>query len=557
LRPRAARSPRCRLLSTLLLAGVACVLALVCGSAEARRHHRHRSRSRSSEKAGAAAAPLSLLAQAQADLAAGQLDGLQARLAAAYRDQPQPELLRLLGLLAEKQGRLLRAQDLLRRYFADPLAQPDSQAREDAQRVLARPRPPHGELQVRGERGAVLLVDDEVVGSLPLPQPLLLEAGSHKVTMEGQETTLHRTLKVRPGRGAVMRFDTATRAVVVSFPPSVIVLPGLSSLPQEAVLRIELLIEQATQRAGLSLFNLDAARAAAPEHKDCALTSERCRVEMARRNQAEYVLLLSAQAGARTGAAAPQPTPASSGVTAPPARRESVRLTMALLDAEVGEDAARREVGCESCGVPELMALLGGALDRLLAESIARPRGVLRVESVPPSAEALIGARPPRRTPFEQTLFAGRYLVTLRQIGFNDALQTAQVSDGQTTVLRVPLESPDPGPEPPPSLPVRAPGLRRPLWRIVSGSAAIGVGALLTGFGASALAVDGTCIEPAVAPALVCRDLFDTRSQGIGLLTAGLLVAAGGAVLLALPPSRGTTARVALRPGGVSLSLSF
>ena len=150
-------------LPTLIWAVVACALALAAGTAEARRHHRRRAK----DEVKAAPPPLSLMAQVQAELAAGQIEGLQARLADAYRDQPQPELLRLLGLLAEKQGRILRAQDLLRRYFADPLAQPDNQAREDAQRVLARPRPPHGELQVRGERGAVLLVDDEVVGSLP------------------------------------------------------------------------------------------------------------------------------------------------------------------------------------------------------------------------------------------------------------------------------------------------------------------------------------------------------------------------------------------------------
>lgn len=150
---------------------------------------------------------LSLIAQAQADLAAGKLDGLDAQLSSAYRDQPQPELLRVLGLLAEKQGRILRAQDLLRRYFADPLAQPDEKARDDAQRILGLPRPAHGELQVRGERGAILLVDNEIAGTLPLPQPLLLPVGSHKVTMEGEETTLQRTFKVRPGRGAVMRFD--------------------------------------------------------------------------------------------------------------------------------------------------------------------------------------------------------------------------------------------------------------------------------------------------------------------------------------------------------------
>lgn len=74
--------------------------------------------------------------------------------------------------------------------------------------------------------------------------------------------------------------------------------------------------------------------------------------------------------------------------------------------------------------------------------------------------------------------------------------------------------------------------LARPLWRVVVGAAAIGAGLIVGGFGVGALAVDGSRVEPMDGfPAGTLR----TTGLGAGLLTGGLLLTVGGAVLIAIP----------------------
>jgi hypothetical protein len=172
----------------------------------------------------------------------------------------------------------------------------------------------------------------------------------------------------------------------------------------------------------------------------------------------------------------------------------------------------------------------------------------------------VIEGRSPLRAPIERPMFTGRYSVTLRSLGYDDLRETVVISDGQTAVLQATLQRPDPGPEPPPSPLIKTPEPpvgRRPLWRIVAGSVAIGVGGILTGFGASALAVDGSCVEPAIFPIEQCPDLFATRDKGIGLLVPGLALTVGGVILIALPPGRPSEKRLGLRPGGLGLHLAF
>lgn len=90
------------------------------------------------------------------------------------------------------------------------------------------------------------------------------------------------------------------------------------------------------------------------------------------------------------------------------------------------------------------------------------------------------------------------------------------------------------------------PVLGRPLWRIVAGGAAAGVGVVFVGLGAAALAGDGRCLTPSPAGMGLCSPmtrpdgqrsilLTDGVTPGVPLLVVGGALLVGGVVLLALP----------------------
>src|SRR5262249_21130746 len=107
-------------------------------------------------------------------LQARDFEGAYNALAESYRLYPEPETLYQLGQLAWNSGRTMAAQDLLRRFLADPGSQQDTSSvfSKEAERILDQPRAPSGDVTLVGERGAMVLIDDRIVGVLPLPLPL-------------------------------------------------------------------------------------------------------------------------------------------------------------------------------------------------------------------------------------------------------------------------------------------------------------------------------------------------------------------------------------------------
>ena len=97
--------------------------------------------------------------------------------AQAYRLSPDPETLFQLGRLAWQSGRTVAAQDLMRRFLADPASASDAAAKKEAEQLVEQPRPASGEVSIVGERGALVLVDEKVTGMLPLPVATSLSAG--------------------------------------------------------------------------------------------------------------------------------------------------------------------------------------------------------------------------------------------------------------------------------------------------------------------------------------------------------------------------------------------
>src|SRR5262249_14468048 len=107
--------------------------------------------------------------------------------AQAYRLSPSPELLYQLGIVASAEGKTIEAQDLLGRYLVEAGEAPATAAqRAEAERILALRRGPTGQLRVNGEAGAEVLLDERLVGRLPLRKPLLVSQGGHQLGIVGK-----------------------------------------------------------------------------------------------------------------------------------------------------------------------------------------------------------------------------------------------------------------------------------------------------------------------------------------------------------------------------------
>lgn len=125
-----------------------------------------------------------------------------------------------------------------------------------------------------------------------------------------------------------------------------------------------------------------------------------------------------------------------------------------------------------------------------------------------------------------------------RAAQYMEQLQSKPASD----LSKLPLS---PSMTNPPSLAVQAQreprssteasGARRPRWRLVTGGSTLGAGLLLTGFGVSALAAQGNCVDVPSAPAETCDRIYTTTSVGGALLGTGTAAVIGGIVLMAWP----------------------
>lgn len=75
----------------------------------------------------------------------------------------------------------------------------------------------------------------------------------------------------------------------------------------------------------------------------------------------------------------------------------------------------------------------------------------------------------------------------------------------------------------------------RPRWRLILGGATSGAGLLLAGFGASALAANGRCIDTPSFPSQTCESLYTTGGIGGALVGLGAAGVVGGVLLMAWP----------------------
>lgn len=450
---------------------------------------------------------VAMLAEAKSALEARDLDGAQKKAEAAYKKQPSGEMLFVLGKIAQAQGQPVTAQDLFRRYLADPLVAVVPAQRAEAQRVVSQHLPQLGDLHLAGDKDSLVYVDDRLLGSLPLALPLRVSAGVHHVSLVTGGRSTRGKVEVPSGQGREMRFDALTGAVLVSVPPMVVLVqePG-ANLGKE----VELLaaLERGSQLVGYEVAGREGPLEA------CEALEPNCLFEATRRSGAGYALVVRVLtiAGGKD-------------------------FQLALWDAQVGELAVQDSVRCLPCSDEKQLASVAEQVASVFRRGRARPRGTLSVTSIPTAAQLAVSGRAVGTTPWKGSVFAGQQQVELSARGFERQQQLMSVAPGQQASLSA-LLVPALGPEPLPqgvSAPLLA-SKRRPLWRVVTGAAAMGTGLLLIGIGGTGLAADGRCVPPLMPPAQVCRETIHSATVGGSLLGVGLGLTIGGGVLIAVPP---------------------
>jgi hypothetical protein len=167
---------------------------------------------------------------------------------------------------------------------------------------------------------------------------------------------------------------------------------------------------------------------------------------------------------------------------------------------------------------------------------------VLEVVSSPVGAEVFLGGRRLGVTPYQHATWTGGYDLELRQPGYRPWQQSVSVTADKPAHVEIALESLKTSPSevlaetstPKKAAPVR----KRPAWRIDVGIVSMAAGALLLGFGAGGLAVNGGCATNAAPSGAACTKSYNTIGVGSSLLAVGGALEIAGAIIIAIPPSK-------------------
>lgn len=551
---RASAGGLCALLAAIVAAGT--------GSADART----RTDAPAARRRPSASADRLLDAALQAQKAGDRTAAYQA-LVRSYRVSPDPRVLYHLGMLAQAEGRTLDAHDLLRRYLADPELEgtDDSPEQQEARRFTDGVRPPAGSLSVLGDRGTAVSVDGRLVGVLPLAKPLLLSPSEHKVSLESGSEHVEEQVTVPAGRLGELRKNDATSALLLVVLPAVVVFDALQGASETAARRLRRALEDAVFAERLSpIWREEAARIVTDEKLKTCRGEPTCLGAFTTACEADYALIVQARAVPRPAPAAPAAPDPKADPKAEPEADWSIRTE--VYDARVFDPAGQTERECPRCTSERAAASLAETFTPLWSQTSARQFGTLRIDVIPAGAQLLLDGRLLGTSPVTRAVWAGPHELVIKHPGHGDERRAVNVPASGTAREEVTL-APDLAEPPPPRLTLSPlledeRRLPRPAWRIGAGAAAMGAGALVLGFGISALAVDGRCTvgtfsTPAPAAGdTTCPATYSTLGKGVGLSVVGGLLAAGGAVLVAIPgPRRMVQVALGGTPGGVSMAL--
>lgn len=489
------------------------------------------------------------VAQGRELLGQGNLETAEQLLTSGFRQTGDPELLFLLGKVAQTQGLSPLAVDRFRRYLLLGGASVPPDAVQSIERYLAEQSPDFTSITVTAGNGS-LFVDDRLVGNLPLPGPMVIAAGSHRFRLERSGSRYESDqLSIPEGRAGELRLTPGSKgtaiAVLTLMPNALLVVRSQteSSGVADGVTRA---LRDASLNLRLAIVPDERVRRKLGAMPASCLDDRACQLALAEQFQSRHILNVSVLSIPRAESVA-----TSHG----PPNDVSCTVRIEPIDVAAGLPTEGGTVTPLVCGASIPADAFTEPLRSLLASASAKPRGLLTIRSVPAGAHVHVNGVLRGTTPFERRTIAGNYQIELDQDGFNQHKQLVTVTVEQPGVVDARLlplaEKEKPETEPPPAplrqLAVVAPlakehspkrKARRPLWRLIGGGMAIGGGIVLVGLGISGLVKQGQCVEDALDPALVCDYLYDTVPLGAGLLGGGGGLILGGIGSLVWPANR-------------------
>lgn len=372
------------------------------------------------------------------------------------------------------------------------------------------------EVAVNGPEGALLLLDGQAMGRLPLPVNLIIPAGPHRFRLElGNQNAESDTLTLPANRQAELNLTLSSRRLVAVLritPGMLLLLP--ETLPEALREGITAAVAKAAKQEHSVLFGSDK-QAELLRRKVIILRCVNdgdCHEPLFPNEQVSYVLSLNLQ----------------SDMTGAP---DSCLLRAALLDARTRELSARVDAHPTPCEATNLSAHIGELTATLLQETAVRSRGDITISSKPDGARVLLDGRWLGVTPFQQEAFSGSRALEVRYERYLPHKATVQVEPDQSAPVTVLLQ-----PVPTPTLPAPAPRPARSIPQIVAGSLLMGGGILVLGFGAAALASNGNCVDGSTdIGSCIAQTYYRTGDIGGLLVSTGMASFFGGAITLGIP----------------------
>lgn len=370
-----------------------------------------------------------LTREAQRELAAGKLAQAWQKQEQAYTAWPAIDGLYRLGRIAEAQGRAVRAADFYRRYLAAAGSDVDEQVKATLRAYITSRQEPTSEVDVAsGDAGALLRLDSEVAGVLPLSAPLLVTAGEHRFTIEknGQKfQTSPQSLS--PGQRAQLQVTLESRYAVLTLTPALALLIDQDRDQAQAQDQAQAAIDDTTQA---KLFATVAE--AAQSERFFLIDREQTTVALGRL-KAGRPLTCAEDLRCQEGLARQLDAAAVLTIKVQGVKSHISKAIVQLLDVPSGTILNDFDDVCASCSMAEARDVVRRATQKLLQEDSTRRRGTLRVASAVAGAKVLIDGRELGAIPFTREVFEGQYELVVQRDGYHSYMTTADVTCGKST----------------------------------------------------------------------------------------------------------------------------